>query len=213
MRNLHIATVGKSPGPIIEGIRVYPIDDLYMLYNKGSRKEAFEIKKSAINWKLECNMIEVDQFDIENIFVTILLIQRRNLGSKIYINVTGGTKIMSNAAFLAGYLIGATIYYIREAQENESLQDCVIELPVPKIQLDDIDENQQKILSHLLINNGKITTGTTELSKNLHLKPQLISYHLKRLETANLIINEKKGRINIINLTSAGRFAAKYHGI
>lgn len=211
MRNLHIATVGKSIGPIIEGIRAYPIDELYLLYNEGSHKEALEIRKSAEDWKLKCNMVEVKLFDIEDIFVKILLIQRRNINSKIFINVTGGTKIMSNAAFIAGYLIGANIYYIREAQEDESLQDCVIELPVPKIQMEDIDENQKRILSHLLNNDGRISTGTTELSKTLLLTPQLVSYHLNRLENANLIKNEKKGRISIISLTGAGRFAAKYH--
>ena len=53
--------------------------------------------------------------------------------------------------------------------------------------------------------------GTSELSTKLKLSPQLISYHLNRLENAELIQNEKKGRINIISLTGAGRFAAKYH--
>lgn len=213
MPNLHIATVGKTIGPITDGIRAYPIDELYLLYNEGSVEEAKKIRNTAENWKLKCHMVEINQFDIEDIFVKILLIYRRNKRSRIFINVTGGTKIMSNAAFIAGYLLGANVYYIREAQENESLQDCVIELPVPKIQLEDIDENQKRILSHLLVNKGMISTGTSELSKKLLLKPQLISYHLNRLEAANLINNEKKGRINIIKLTGAGRFAAKYHEV
>ena len=152
MHNLHIATVGKTPGSIIEGIRAYPIDKLYLLYNEGSVEEAKEIKQSADNLKLECNLLEIDPFDIEDIFVQILLIERRNFPSNIFINITGGTKIMSNAAFIAGYLMGARIYYIRIDSGGESLQDRVIELPVPKVSMADIDENQQRILSHLLCN-------------------------------------------------------------
>lgn len=211
MRNLHIATVGNTVEPIIEGIRTHPIDDLFLLYNEGSHKEAIDIKKSAEKWKLNCRLTEVKQFDIEDIFVKILLIKTKNPSSRISINVTGGTKVMSNAAFFAGYMIGANIYYIRKASDNESLQECVINYPVPKIQMEDIDNNQKRILAYLLKEETEIFSGTTELSSKLNLKPQLISYHLKKLENANLISIKKKGRINILSLTGAGRFASKYH--
>ncbi|MHA1399440.1 MAG: HFX_2341 family transcriptional regulator domain-containing protein [Candidatus Heimdallarchaeaceae archaeon] len=219
MVNLHIATVGKTVDPILEGINYFPIDHLILLYNEGASKndsgsfnEAKEIEETALKLKIKCDLKEVNLFDMEDVFTKIIIIVNKFKGANIHVNITGGTKIMSTAAFSAAFLLGLNAYYIRQEMNgvNESLADRVIELPVPKVQLDELDNNQQKILIYLLENQRTDNLGTTRISNDLELKPQLVSYHINQLEKAKLIINEKTGRSNIIRLTNAGRFAAKF---
>lgn len=69
---------------------------------------------------------------------------------------------------------------------------------------------QINILKFLLENDGKLERGTTALSKGLNITPQLVSYHIMKLENGKLLKTEKNGRDNHKTLTSAGRFLARY---
>lgn len=212
MRNLQIATVGETAAPIKEGINAYRTDDLYLLFDEKTKNNAIEIRKLAEELNIKCSLVEIIQFDMEDIFLHIIKIAKKNPNHNIIINVTGGTKIMSNAAFIAGYLLHANVFYIREDKENKGvpLQERVYELPVPSIQIENLDVKQISILKFILDNNGKIEKGTSQISNGLKLSPQLVSYHILKLEGGNLVKTEKTGRNNIISLTSAGRFVARY---
>ncbi|UJG40385.1 MAG: DUF6293 family protein [Candidatus Heimdallarchaeum aukensis] len=213
MRNVHIMTVGLTPKPIIEGINAYQIDDIFLLYNEGSKTEANSIRALTEKLFINCTLVEVDKFDLEDVVVKILSIIKKNIGNRIHINITGGTKIMSSAGVIAGFFSGSEIYYIKEPKNNDPLSDRIIKLPIPKVQLDDIKDNAKKILTLILERGGKICSANSEISDVLNIRPQLVSYYINKLEKENLIENKKEGRNNIIKLTNAGRFAAKYFTI
>ncbi len=212
MRNVQIATVGERPEPIKEGINAYRVDDLYLLHDQKTKNKASEIKKLAIALNIQCTMVEIVQFDMEDIFLNIIRIAKKNQNHNIMINVTGGTKIMSNAAFIAGYLLHATVFYVQKDEEKKGipLEKRIYELPVPRVQIEDLDDKQINILKFLLENDGKLEKGTTSLSKGLNIAPQLVSYHIIKMENGKLLKTEKIGRDNHISLTSAGRFLARY---
>lgn len=105
MRNVHIMTVGLTPKPIIEGINAYQIDDIFLLYNEGSKTEANSIRALTEKLFINCTLVEVDKFDLEDVVVKILSIIKKNIGNRIHINITGGTKIMSSAGVIAGFFL------------------------------------------------------------------------------------------------------------
>lgn len=146
--NIHIATQGTSTPPIIEGLRHYSVDKLYLLHNSGSLSTAREVKEKAAVFDIDCELHEINMFSQESILTKIIEIKKKcNPEDHLFINMTGGTKLMSASATVGAYMISATAYYIIEAKSDEPLSDRIIELPLPKVSVNVVKGDKLKILA------------------------------------------------------------------
>ncbi len=207
--NIHIATQGTSTSPILEGLRHYSVDKLILLHNSGSYKTALQVKEYAESIGISTELKQIDMFNQQSIILEIVKLSKIYKNDDIFINITGGTKLMSASATIAGYIIGATTYYVVEniSDEQISISDLIIELPLPKASAMSISGIRRQIIE-LIAERGKIT-GITTLIRDLYgISVQKASYHLKKLEQLNLIYIEKTGRSNIVKLTPEGAIVA-----
>ena len=213
--NIQIATVGVNEKPIIRGVRAYPPDKLYLIHSdkREIEKNALEIKEKVEAWDIKCETKIINAFRLDETIIYIQEIYHKHKKDTIYINFTGGTKVMASAALLAGYLFKLDIIYVLsdEVEENKGKpnEELVVKLPLPRTDLEELEENQKKILLIVFQNNNKLELANTILHEKLKRSKQIISYHLKELEKKGLIKPIYKGRSKTIELTQAGILFAK----
>lgn len=208
---IHIATVGMTPAPIIDGFRTHEGIDLQILLH--SPKSAENARK--ISEKLEtfaghkiCQMIEIDEFDMLGIIKAILDIWKEHPRSSIFINISGGTKIMAPSALVACFMIGGKAYYMKEDPSNKlPVSKRLIDIPVPKVPLENVSPKHRKIIKYVM-SRGGVLESTRSLADLLDDTPQLISHHLKSLKNEGLIDLESDGRRKKVILTDEGKLFA-----
>ena len=116
---------GLEEARIIEGYRKFPSNKLVIIRNKRINEFNMKIEEKVaklvekIKKKLEpavseIEEVKVDFFDFIDCFVGIGEAIRREVekGREVYVNITGGTKLVSSAALLAASLYGAHPFYV-----------------------------------------------------------------------------------------------------
>ena len=142
-------------------------------------------------------LVKVDPFKLDNVLSSILLVRKLNPDTNIAINMSGGTNIMASAALLGGFIIGGSVFYIKYKKEDQesSLMDKVIYLPIPRVMLSDVKVTKLKILRVLLdARNESITLTPKQITSRLQISPQLTSSHMKKLEEWRLVVV----RLNVV---------------
>jgi|GEM_PF-3520619 uncharacterized pyridoxamine 5'-phosphate oxidase family protein len=113
--NIHIATAGEK-SPVEAAFRYQDklgnIDKLYIVTGEGY-KEKF--KNAQFN--IETKVLEVNSFSFESVvscLVGIYTGEKTRLGKhdKIFMNLTGGTNILSVAAYVISMFLGIDCYYL-----------------------------------------------------------------------------------------------------
>lgn len=112
--NVHIATAGETP-PVEAAFKftdaLGSIDKLYIVTGEGNAEKFNGIVSSA-----ETKIIEVNPFNFEAVVSCLVGIYRaENLDprkDKLYMNLTGGTKILSVAAYVVSLFLGIDYYYL-----------------------------------------------------------------------------------------------------
>jgi len=212
---IHIATVGLSKEPILQGIRAYPVDKLVLLHSDDDESEenSQNIKDELKPLGISCELIVVNAFALEDVILNILEIQKKYPNDHISINLTGGTKVMSASALLAGYILGLNVHYIlnsnHERNKNKNIKELTLELPIPKTSLKELEETQSQIISFISKENGFIERANSAIHEELKIAKQNISYHLKQLAKKELIQIENVGRSKNVRLTNTGKLFAK----
>jgi len=213
--NIHVATLGHdmktdtaNKGPIIEAIQKYPsIAKLYLLCSHES--DVAETKKDlAIFRTLVIEGRKIYPFDFSDIIGTIVEINRMerrlNPDARFFINVTGGTKVMSCAALVGANYIGATAYYVK-GEDGQS-----IELSPPKIPPESLTELQQKIVK--LLDGFEEGMMQTKIGQELGTNAQKINYNCKSLQRSGYLeigSDKDDGRATRIRLTPMGKMALR----
>lgn len=212
---IHIATVGLTKEPIFHGVNAYPIDKLILIHSNDdkSKENSQEIASAIKELKIECEIVEVDAFDLEDVLITIMDIHRKYAQELLSINLTGGTKVMASAALLAGYILGLRVYYILDGSigknKSKSIKELTIELPVPRVNIHDLEKTQKEILSFIFKEGGRLEKANTVLHEEIKITKQNASYHLKQLTKKDLISLTIDGRNKIVNLTNTGKLFAR----
>ncbi|MCY3414018.1 MAG: winged helix DNA-binding protein [Candidatus Heimdallarchaeota archaeon] len=204
---IQIATQGTSTSPILEGVRSYSIDFLYLLHNEGSKSTALEVKEMMNNWDIQCKLEEIQMFDQTSITNKIIEIYKNHKHDEILVNITGGTKLMSAAAAVSAVLIGAKAFYMIEQVkgEDKSLKERTLELPMPKVSAIQINEQQTEILSLISDQGGTMVRAINQVRDYLEISKQMASYHIKELENQGLIRLELDGRMKRAIITPEGQ--------
>ena len=212
---IHIATVGLTKEPILQGVNAYPIDKLILLHSNDdkSKENSHEIASAVKELKIECEIAEVDAFDLEDVLISIMNIHKKYAQEDLSINLTGGTKVMASAALLAGYILGLRVYYIQDGSIDKNkgkyIKERTIELPVPRVNIHDLEQTQKDILSYIFKEGGRLEKANTVLHEVLKITKQNASYHLKQLTKKDLISLTIDGRNKIVKLTNTGKLFAR----
>ena len=212
---VHIATVGLTKEPIFHGVNTYPVDKLILLHSNDdkSKDNSLEITRVVEEMKIVCEIQEVDAFDLENVMITIMDLHKEYVNDNLSINLTGGTKVMASAALLAGYILGVRVYYIQdgsiEKNKGKGISDLTIELPVPKTNINDLEDTQRNILAYIYQENSYLERANTAIHEALTISKQNASYHLTKLKEKELIILTIDGRNKIAKLTNTGKLFAR----
>ncbi len=189
---VHIAIMGRSPEPVLNGFHHYgSVDRLYILHSPNNEEDriadiAIELKKRLAQTGFnEVILKEIDAFDMNNIINAILEIVEKEQ-PPFYINITGGTNMMAGAACAASFFVGAKAYYVQGKRLSENSSYKVIELPVPNIPYYRvIGKSELSILDCLSKMGGKCTTP--QIKSMLGMSPQIISYHVRELQLKALV--------------------------
>ena len=112
--NVHIATAGEKP-PVEAAFNFIDmlgsIDKLYIVTGEGNKEKFKDIRSDA-----ETKVIEVNPFNFEAVVSCLVGIYRaENLDprkDKLYMNLTGGTNILSVAAYVVSLFLGINYYYL-----------------------------------------------------------------------------------------------------
>ena len=205
MRKLkvHVAPLGTVKEPILAGIHHFGANEVYLFATRGVEKESYplalslsmDLKRIGISVVIE----EIDLFDfmgnLKRIVTKINEIRKKRPAAQIYVNVTGGTKPMAQAALIAAFLTDSQPYYVQEKPLK------VIQLPTfPKAGTKPIRGKQRDILT-ILVNGPMSVSG---LSKTIGISTTAVSHNLKRLENMGLIKSEAAGRAKRAKLTELG---------
>lgn len=216
MENIHVALVGKTAEPIVEGFRLYPaIDKIYLLHSIETKSIANQIK-TRLNRTDSVEVIfrKIEPFNLKDIVEKIIEIGRAEKANNIFVNITGGTNIMAGAACAASFFIGAQAYYVldRKKTVNQPRNKMLVELPVPKIPFyDTLDPVQREIL-HILNKKGDICSNSY-LREEIRISPQLLSYHIKTLKKQNLIEliqDSTDSRKTLVKIKDSGRLLSQW---
>ncbi|MEM4396940.1 MAG: ArsR family transcriptional regulator [Candidatus Woesearchaeota archaeon] len=194
MNKILFVSVGEQEVPILKTFSsISGYETIYLISSNKTKNVAQEIKKkiSQIYEKVEIEL--VDAYDLHEILSKILKLSK---GKVVEFNLTGGTKVMTLAFYIAAILLESKcIYY--------SLEDRLIEIPVISRSWFNRNLNGKKIvlLNYLLKKNYTVK----ELSEMLKLSPQTVEGHLKTLEYLNFIRREKVGKNTCISITEIGK--------
>ncbi|MCH8907546.1 MAG: winged helix-turn-helix transcriptional regulator [Candidatus Heimdallarchaeota archaeon] len=118
--------------------------------------------------------------------------------------------LMSASATVGAYMISATAHYIIESKSDEPLSDRIIELPLPKVSVNEVKGDKLKILA-LLDQRGPTQKITSHISGEFGVSPQKASYHVNDLERMGLISVTSSGREKRATITPEGRILLKLH--
>jgi len=212
---IHIATVGLTKEPILQGIRAYPVDKLFLLHSNDDESEqnSKNIQEELKPLGISCELIEVNAYALEDVILNILDIQKKHPKDNLHINLTGGTKVMASSALLAGYILGLNVYYLLdgsiERNKDKTIKELTLELPIPKTSLKELEEVQSKIIVFIAQEGGIIERANSVLNENLNISKQNASYHLKQLESKELISVISIGRNKDVSLTNTGKLFAR----
>jgi CRISPR locus-related DNA-binding protein len=224
---IHIALIGKTKEPVLEGFRHYGnISKLYLIHSKNDIQFRFENLARDVKISLgkigfsDVILVRIDPFDMNDVVEKILNIIKNEFETCI-INVTGGTNLMAAAASAAAFISGSEAYYVLDRNKTK-LKNLIVELPIPKIPYaNTLQKTQIIILKKINEYDGHVSN--TLIRQSLNLSPQKLSYHITELEKKNLIkikngweyINDKgkktidKRKI-VIDLTNSGKLLSNY---
>ena len=220
MAKIHIALVGKDRKNVVKGLGIFGGSELFPIVSEKFKDEAFlELEKSLPYVKVHHSIgkrdLVIDPFlndSYQDIVGLILDIAKKyESGSdQIFVNITGGTNLMSAAAMSGALLTHSSAFYVSESS-NE-----ILDLPWHSYNiegLNDLDKDVIRILmdkekcSDISIFNELKNKYFNKQKKTLSLRK--IRYSLKKLGMNGYIKVEIDGRENRNSLTIWGKIAEK----
>lgn len=221
-QKVHIAMVGSTIENIIAGINAMGATDLYPIISENFWPEAYDELKSRLSSIVELHdqlkgkKFIIDPFKddsfIKMLDMIIDIVEfHPNKDAEFWINITGGTNLMSAAAEAGAVLTRSTAYYVVEGKENneKKKRGSVIVLPWHSVNPLGLDNKRKQILSALDDNNNGLSNkGIIEINKNDFTSRSIVHY-LKELEKADYIASIRDGRNKINRITTWGKIALR----
>lgn len=199
-----ISTFGEEPEGVIQGIKQFGCEEMILLVPERLRSEKAKrglkrIEHLTNNMGIRLEKVEVSPYSLmENIKKIKELISKSD--NSIILNITGGRKILSIAAVLAGFVSKTEkIIYIQE--------ETNVPIEIPRFTLYENILSKEK---RSILNSIKINTTVGEIQKslkkdNISKNYPVIMKHLRELENMGLIRTENS-RPHKYTLLPSGNF-------
>lgn len=212
-RRVQVATVGRSTRPILNGYLAFGADVVILLPSVETEGEAKQIARQIddLAGRPVCQVRPVDKFDLTSIVLQVRRVRQDLPDAELLVNITGGTNVMASSALVACYIVGARAFYMREEPptSSASLRDTVIDLPIPRVAIDDLSAEQRRVLRSIRNKGGELRPANSRIAQELGVSFQDASYHLKRLTRFGLIEVTTDGREKVARLTPEGLLYAE----
>ena len=227
-RKIYIATLGRTKEPVLAGFRSDIFDFVYILTNdnkkeKDPKRNPINVAKEVVDqiensFKVKCEIREINPFLADDILEEVVRIYKNHKSDTITVNITGGTNVMAASAFLAGHIIGARVIYIMESEEGTEFpgSDRVIDLPTPRIPVNDLPREKRKILVILAkeaeFRKDEWIYGARKLIREkMDKTAPTVTHHLRELRKLGLIEEESRGKSKLVKLSPSGKLLAKFY--
>jgi DNA-binding transcriptional ArsR family regulator len=225
---IHIAMVGKDRDNVVNGFTSIGGKELYPIVSEQFEETAWvELRNKMPNVKIHdkfnghkliINPFVDDSFlRIVELIVDITKFLKKS-NFEIWINITGGTNLMSAAAEAGAVLTNSNAYYVVKGINNTP--QTVISLPWHSLNPKELDDENISILTELmnqppgmgLSNKDLITNLCRRLGTEKNMLPKTMSKKLSALARAGYITQEKDGRENVNVITAWGKVAILLNG-
>jgi hypothetical protein len=176
---IYIATVGKTSEKVLVGLRSRPnISKVCLIGSEDSDvvKSMDDIEQFAKRLGYSVERIQADAFNIVDVVRKTNEIIQKNKDSKIVVNVSSGTRVMTIGALIAAYANNTEVIYVPPAISEKT--QCYIDIP-PLNQL----MGQISLPSNILVNNQEIISEILARAKEEYpaIPKTAIEYVLNRL--------------------------------
>ncbi|HKZ60382.1 MAG TPA: hypothetical protein VJ547_11155 [Candidatus Thermoplasmatota archaeon] len=205
-RVLQIAGVGADAGPVLAGVKAFPVTKLVLLFEERDAEAAVEMAE-----KLEPLKVDVERRPIKGppltevlrVIAEVVHTERLHYDD-VMVNVTVANKLLQ-----CSLMSGAFVHGIRAFAVGES---GPMQLPVLKFAYSEIISHSKMNILRALERAGGSVESLNELSEMSGVEKSLLSYHIrggrdaKGLEELNLvgIDRAKQGRLQV-HLTEMGK--------
>jgi DNA-binding MarR family transcriptional regulator len=207
------SSLGNREGAVSQAFRLLGPDRMVVFTSENMREIAYELEaKMYNNFSIMVKTVIVDQFDLmDNVNKAIEAYgeELKNAKEKGYpgidlsINMTGGTKLMSAAMLLTGYILKSEVYYIQGDEKMKPEDQKLIQAPLPRVFLDDLNEQKREILRTL---SKYPNISLKDLSERVNMKStSALKRHTDYLEDQELIVGQHNGREKHLKLTNSGQ--------
>jgi len=219
MGNIHIALTGEDKENIVKGVGLIGAKELYPITSKKYADDGFDdlvdrIPFCKVHRTIDGEPLIIDPFGddayLELVGLILDITKKVDDEDDIYINITGGTSLMSAAAMSGALLAHATAYYVLERKKE------VIRLPWHSYDISILNEKDRDVIRYLFKNDGasdkQICNALKEKMKDKPKKNytlRKIRYSLKKLKREGYIDQISDGRKNRNELTIWGKIAEK----
>lgn len=218
MANLQIVVVGDEWGRILKVLKKYPCEKAIFITSgiEKNRKEAEKLVKT-VSPLIDTEIAAVHYRDLELALVQLKVIIEKNISKhdKVYVNISGGTKIISIAFMLLSQYYPLSIVYMTKDTKR------IVELPTFNLRaLIRLSKTEKEVIKIIA---GKEITFT-ELVQQYAKKKNLVlndlkmrdfksrfSYTLKMLKEKSIINTEIKNKKLLVSLSSTGKFIIKIY--
>jgi len=214
MKKVHIAMVGETTENVVYGIMKVGGDELYPIVSETFQESSIpilkkELKVVTVNKDINGRPLTVHPFTNDAFYQIIGLIidivkQRKD--DDIWINITGGTNLMSAAAATGAMLTGSKAYYV-SGKVGDS-QASIIKLPLMMMS-EKVTKNRirRQIIKELSHSNRPLAND--EISRIIGESKKQISKNAIFLEKRGFLVREREGRHVFNQLTDNGKIAIK----
>jgi len=230
VNKIHIATLGKAVDPILRGAYILNASELYILtseaYAERSREDsitkiidglaAFPIK---VHYEFDGKPLLIDPFQKDSFeriieFIIDIIVSRKGEDADFWVNITGGTNLMTAAATMAANLTQSTAYYVLRSDEK-SHENEIIEVP-PHNLMPGISDRRKNIF--LILSQSRELSDSQIYDRiRSEFEPGIterqVRYPLEKLEKDGYINRKREGRQNKNSLTIWGRIIVKLLGL
>ncbi len=201
---MHIATLGLHEKKRIDFVVTRKgADKVVIVCSEDNEADADKICKSFIDRGIKCDYILVDPWKYEEILAKIIECVINHLKDGTYTRVefngSGGTRVMTAAAYMAALILGEPIYLVGQSEGNDT-EEIITLRPVPIAML---SEPKKRIMESLKEKGGQVSSQK-ELGSRTDLGADSISKHIRELSLAKYVRTHWHGRRKSVELTHLG---------
>ena len=223
MATVHIVPVGFSKEKLLESLRHYPFQKVYLLVGRDHLEREEDVRRIAEELKqdleviAEVEKVEVEKEDVLEAAKEILEIinSEKAKGNEVMVNISGSMRTLAIASYIAASLSGARVYSgISRYNEEGKPIGVHRTVDIPLFPVKKLSKKKEAILKILYESEDKassleeiIRKLKPELepgSKKYNAERSLVSYHVNALKEEGFVETEKVGKNLLVKLTKLG---------